>query len=58
MAAFRYTSETRAFTTAYIVRAVSPGTFVLPGATVEDMYRPEFRANTGTGTVEVVASGK
>ncbi len=34
------------FSTAYVVRATSPGTFVLPGATVEDMYRPELRGNT------------
>ncbi len=32
--------------TAYMVRAVSPGKFVQPGATVEDMYRPDLRANT------------
>ena len=38
-----------------MVRAVSPGTFVLPGATVEDMYRPELRANTDAGTIEVSA---
>jgi len=57
VAAFRYFDETGSFTTAYLVRAVSPGTFVLPGATVEDMYRPEFRANTAAGTVEVTPSG-
>ena len=28
-------------TVAYIVRAVTPGTFVHPAATVEDMYRPD-----------------
>ena len=28
----------------YIVRAVSPGTFVVPPASIEDMYRPELRA--------------
>ena len=44
-------------TTAYLVRAVSPGTFVLPGATVEDMYRPEFRANTAAGSIEVTPTG-
>ena len=57
VAAFRYPEDTNAhsFTTAYMVRAVSPGTFVLPGATVEDMYRPELRANTAAGTLEVVA---
>ena len=29
---------------AYMVRAVAPGTYVHPGATVEDMYRPEWNA--------------
>ena len=45
------TGETRL---AYIVRAISPGVFHHPAAIVEDMYRPEFRAWTDTGTVEVV----
>ena len=49
IAAFRYVSDAQWFSTAYVVRAVTPGTFVLPGATVEDMYRPEFRANTDAG---------
>jgi uncharacterized protein YfaS (alpha-2-macroglobulin family) len=57
VAAFRYFSESGSFTTAYLVRAVSPGTFVLPGATVEDMYRPEFRANTAAGSLEVTPTG-
>nr|WP_245964112.1 alpha-2-macroglobulin family protein [Roseovarius spongiae] len=42
------------FTLAYIVRAVSPGRYHHPAATVEDMYRPEFRANTDTGAMTVV----
>jgi uncharacterized protein YfaS (alpha-2-macroglobulin family) len=41
-----------------MVRAVSPGTFVLPGATVEDMYRPELRANTDAGRIEITAAGR
>ena len=57
VAAFRYYSDSGTFTTAYLVRAVSPGIFVLPGATVEDMYRPEFRANTAAGSVEVTSPG-
>jgi hypothetical protein len=57
VAAFRFTSDTSSVTTAYMVRAVSPGQFVAPGATVEDMYRPELRANTEAGRVEVEASG-
>ena len=42
------------FSVAYSMRAVSPGTFAQPAATVEDMYRPDFNARTATGTVEVV----
>jgi uncharacterized protein YfaS (alpha-2-macroglobulin family) len=57
VAAFRYQSGVEVFSTAYMVRATSPGTFVLPGATVEDMYRPEFRANTDAGAIEVQTTG-
>ena len=42
-------------TVAYIVRAVTPGTFVHPAATVEDMYRPERYARTAAGTLTVGA---
>ncbi|EAR52935.1 hypothetical protein OG2516_10746 [Oceanicola granulosus HTCC2516] len=42
------------FRLAYIVRAVSPGTFHHPAASVTDMYRPEMRAKTDTGRVAVV----
>jgi len=38
---------------AYIVRAVSPGSFHHPAASVEDMYRPDMRAQTGAGRVTV-----
>ncbi|MBI4921227.1 MAG: alpha-2-macroglobulin family protein [Devosia nanyangense] len=57
VAAFRYVSDTLNFSTAYMVRATAPGTFTLPGATIEDMYRPELRANTDAGTIEVKATG-
>lgn len=42
-------------TVAYIVRAVTPGTFVHPAATVEDMYRPDRLARTATGKLAIVA---
>jgi uncharacterized protein YfaS (alpha-2-macroglobulin family) len=58
VAAFRYMSGVDVFSTAYMVRATSPGTFVLPGATVEDMYRPEFRGNTDPGSIEVKTAGQ
>lgn len=38
---------------AYIVRAVSPGSFHHPAASVEDMYRPTFRAQTASGHVVI-----
>ena len=42
-----------AFQLAYIVRAVSPGDYHHPAALVEDMYRPEYRALTASGTLTV-----
>ncbi len=42
-------------TVAYIVRAVTPGSFVHPAATVEDMYRADRFARTPAGRLEVVA---
>lgn len=42
-----------AFQLAYIVRAVSPGNFHHPAASVEDMYRPQMRARTGTNWVVI-----
>jgi hypothetical protein len=45
------------FQLAYVVRAVSPGRFLHPAATVEDMYRPEQRGWTGQSQVEVLAGG-
>ncbi len=41
------------FQIAYIVRAVSPGAFHHPAASVEDMYRPQMRARTDSGQVTV-----
>ena len=40
---------------AYVVRAVTPGTYAHPAASVEDMYRPEFSARTASGVMEVKA---
>jgi alpha-2-macroglobulin len=41
------------FTVAYVVRAVSPGRYVLPQAKVEDMYRPDRFGRTATGAIEI-----
>jgi uncharacterized protein YfaS (alpha-2-macroglobulin family) len=42
-------------TVAYVVRAVTPGVYVHPAASVEDMYRPEFSARTATAMMAVKA---
>jgi uncharacterized protein YfaS (alpha-2-macroglobulin family) len=42
-------------TVAYMVRAVTPGAFIHPAATVEDMYRPERYARSAAGKLTVTA---
>jgi hypothetical protein len=49
----RAADDKAVFTVAYVVRAVSPGRYVLPQAYVEDMYQPSRYGRTGTGTIEV-----
>jgi hypothetical protein len=40
-------------TFSYLARATSAGTYLLPAARVEEMYRPEHRARTDSGILEV-----
>jgi uncharacterized protein YfaS (alpha-2-macroglobulin family) len=49
----RAANDKSIFTVAYIVRAVSPGKYVLPQAYVEDMYNPSRYGRSGTGSIEV-----
>ncbi len=49
-------SSDREFNLAYVVRAVTPGDYAHPAATVEDMYRPQFSARTSTGRMQVLAA--
>jgi uncharacterized protein YfaS (alpha-2-macroglobulin family) len=51
----RDSDDSAVFTVAYVVRAVSPGKYVLPQAFVEDMYNPSRYGRTGTGTLEIAA---
>jgi len=50
----RTAGDSTQFQLAYVVRAVSPGSFAHPAAQVEDMYRPDYRARTAAGTVDIV----
>ncbi|MCB1510097.1 MAG: alpha-2-macroglobulin family protein, partial [Hyphomicrobiaceae bacterium] len=53
---FNVNAKKRTATLAYVVRAVSPGSYVHPAATVEDMYRPDLHARTGAGRLIVSAA--
>jgi alpha-2-macroglobulin len=54
VAAFdRSTGQSATFSVAYVVRAVSPGRYVHPGALIEDMYRPDRFGRSAFGTLEV-----
>ncbi len=56
VAAFEQAAGTKKpITLAYVVRAVTPGLYTHPAATVEDMYRPQFSARTATRLMEVTA---
>jgi uncharacterized protein YfaS (alpha-2-macroglobulin family) len=52
----RTADDTSEVALAYVVRAVTPGIYDMPGANVEDMYRPQFFARTATGRMEVEAA--
>lgn len=51
----RNRNQNTSATVAYIVRAVTPGTFVHPAALVEDMYQPEKFARTASGRLEITS---
>ncbi|NTJ44300.1 hypothetical protein G6L28_17025 [Agrobacterium larrymoorei] len=54
VAAFdRTAGDSSEITLAYVVRAVTLGTYDNPAATVEDMYRPQFSARTAASRMEV-----
>lgn len=56
IAAFNRTGRSqRQFSFAYVVRAVTPGVYAHPAASVEDMYRPELSARTAMGVMAIEA---
>jgi len=42
------------YTIAYVARAVTPGAYTLPGAAIEDMYKPGVYGRSAAGRVRVV----
>lgn len=53
IAALNLESSSRTFATSYIVRAVTPGTYKLPGVFVEDMYKPQYHARGASASVTI-----
>jgi alpha-2-macroglobulin len=43
------------YTLAYVARAVTPGSYTLPGAQIEDMYKPGVEGRSGVGRIRVAA---
>ncbi|MEQ1931717.1 MAG: alpha-2-macroglobulin, partial [Parvularculaceae bacterium] len=54
VAAIDLNNET--FTLAYVVRAVTPGSFVMPGAVIEDMYKPGVVGRSTAANVAIAPS--
>ena len=46
-------SSAQPFKLGYVLRAISPGVFHLPAATVEDMYRPDLTGRSDAGSVTI-----
>ena len=53
----RWRGESTRFSAAYIVRAVTPGSYSFPGAVIEDMYRPARVATSEHSRLEIAPSG-
>jgi len=53
-AAIDLTEDEPTFRFAFLLRAVTPGQFELPGATVEDMYNPRFQARQAVGRLTIL----
>lgn len=53
VAAINLMSGKRQFAVAYLVRAVTPGTYLHPAPFIEDMYKPEYHARGALGEVTI-----
>ncbi|CAK0740606.1 alpha-2-macroglobulin [Gammaproteobacteria bacterium] len=58
VAAVNLSKDTLGFKLAFLVRAVTPGDYELPGARIEDMYRSNFFAQQAAGHIVVRPAGE
>lgn len=54
LAAVDLTADTPGFKVAFLLRAVTPGSYSIPGARVEDMYRPTIFARQPVNRINVL----
>ncbi len=54
VAAVDLDAERPSFRLAFLVRAVTPGSYELPGAHIEDLYKPRFVARQRVGRIQVL----
>ncbi|MBT3358594.1 MAG: alpha-2-macroglobulin family protein [Rhodospirillales bacterium] len=54
VAALDIGDKNREFTLAYLVRAVTPGSYAVPAVHIEDMYKPQYRARTAMRRLNVL----
>ncbi|MEI8395598.1 MAG: alpha-2-macroglobulin [Rhodospirillaceae bacterium] len=57
VAAVNLTDSSAQFKLAFVVRAVTPGSYELPGAQFEDMYKPRFFARQAVGRITILPAG-
>ena len=57
IAALNLTADAPTFKLAFLVRAVTPGGYDLPGASIQDMYKPRFFARQATAHITVLSAG-
>ncbi len=53
-----YSDTSSPFKVVYLVRAVTPGTFVLPGSYIEDMYIPSHYTRLQSSIITVLGAGE
>ncbi len=58
VAAINLTETSPQFKLAFMVRAVTPGGYELPGARLEDMYKSRFFARQAVGRVTILSGGE
>jgi alpha-2-macroglobulin len=55
---FDLAPQARSFRVAFVMRAITPGEFILPGVRIEDMYEPAVHARTEARSISISNDGR